>query len=1058
MNAPLSPFGFQKTARVQTLGAGVLEGGNALRKIAQQDTEAAGGSTGGITSYFLDGARQLDFRAMLDAVSERFAISANPSDYLLEAIRANTTNVPNDNHDAFHKAELLRFDTLLRCPVYRTYAGKPHHLNHRTENERAARGFILDAHYNDETPALDTCPGCFARTAERNMRDETGIHCKRCGTVVKDEFVEILVGIDSKKDPLLARGVRAGILKSGSMGCNCLSTSCNVCGHIAYSKPEFCTHIRAGNKGSLWSKQGSTWVKTNRDEISRELSKRKLKLVANDFCTIRSEDGFEVRKAFENCFGVVFDEYSRVDQPADPKALQREILRAASLNDTPSADVIRNETESLLRMAELRGRVRGGRIADTAAAMRAAVEGNRMAARSKTAARFVVVRVNGDAMDTYAAPTLEEAMDLAMPDEGAAAEYCEVEATDAGAARLMWDQTSARPVPMEQISDVTLQVPDEAQVSIVPPGGEGGMGGPMGLDQMPAPGQPPGAGPPGSINQLTEEELGGPGAPPSKRDEISPRELGVMPPGASAPSSGPQNSRRSGMRHFAGSYATWKVKVTPYGNAVIESPKGPVFIARSASKLEDDKKRREFGLEVLASLASDGLLATMRRFGGNFTPKVAQVVEGAVDDFKGFEDKYMYGSVVEGAEDDLKDARGTPPSSTQEGSSAESDDMKPDVREKAPKNVLETREMDHDGGDAVSPKGLSSLKDQEDDMRGEQRKHKTIGKDNVLADATFDHKKNAAVQQFPLGASVIEKSDASKTPWRITRRQASKTGPIFTLKTAGGNQIQRAGNDLLAQWILLDKAPPTVRFAREAAPAATSAATPAAPAAEPQKTAGITPAEQVAREKKFAERTAKLHMAKIAELEQRHAEEKKALEESLVHRAARSVFLAEHRQRMNLERSPLRDALVKSLTAARIVGRDQSNGADIIWPGIEETMARHLVEAAMAEDGGETIEVTMQRAAEFMGKSDQYLLDAEADLKNLQPPSVAITAAWQAEVNDPSQIEAQELRREAMNGNPHLRTASESEDVNLNGHDKRAAIQSALGGTKVGSIMSGLRN
>jgi hypothetical protein len=242
---------FRRVARVASLGTFDVEQDGAIR-VAQLDTPPTE-----TTSYYLDGARKLDVRALLEKVGSVYAISHDPSDYFFEAIRANTTNAPNENNDGFHQAELLRFDVKLGMPVYMTYAGKPHHLNHRTENAKAARGLIIDAHYNADAPALETCPGCQTRTADRQNRDETGLHCKRCGTLVRDEFVEILVGIDARKDPLFADGVRKGTLKAGSMGCNCLSTSCNVCGHVAYARPEFCEHIRAGNKGTLWVRRGN---------------------------------------------------------------------------------------------------------------------------------------------------------------------------------------------------------------------------------------------------------------------------------------------------------------------------------------------------------------------------------------------------------------------------------------------------------------------------------------------------------------------------------------------------------------------------------------------------------------------------------------------------------------------------------------------------------------------------------------------------------------------------------------------------------------------------------
>lgn len=295
-------------------------------------------------SYYLgDGARVLDVGAILAKVAENYAISADPKNYFFEAIRANTTNAPNDNSDAFHRNELLRWNTLVGKPVYATYEEKPHHIQHRASNPKAARGVVLAAHYNAESPPMENCPTCNTRTFEREARDDTGLHCKKCGTLVKDEFVETLLGIDRTKDKRFAKAVEDGILVTASMGCNCESTTCNVCDHVAYTRAEFCPHIRSA-KGTYWTKKDSNWVRTNEAALTHELSKRGMKFNANDFMRVRASDGFEARKAFEFCNNVTFDELSRVDVPADQKARSIEIIAA----HTPTAAELDAETEALL--------------------------------------------------------------------------------------------------------------------------------------------------------------------------------------------------------------------------------------------------------------------------------------------------------------------------------------------------------------------------------------------------------------------------------------------------------------------------------------------------------------------------------------------------------------------------------------------------------------------------------------------------------------------------------------------------------------------------------------
>lgn len=994
--------GFRKTAAVQHLAFCTADDGHL--KVAQRDGVAEVGGPA-VHSYYLDGSRKVDVRAFLDRTSEEFAISGNPADYIFEVIRANTTNVPNENHDAFHRTELLRFDTRIGSPVYMTYVGKPHHINHRTENPYAARGIIFDAHYNDEAPPLSHCPNCNTKTAERKNRDETGVHCNKCGTVVKDEFVEILVGVDTKKDPLFARGVRQGVLKAGSMGCNCLSTVCNVCGHVAYSKPDFCTHIRAGNKGTLWKKSAhGDFQKISKTELVNELKKRGMAGELADFCAVVLDD-FECRKAYENCLGVIFDEYSRVDQPADPKALQREILKAAQLLDglsgqlmsvqgVPPPDMLRRETEALLRMAQLRQ----GEM--------------RRAASAKDAA---------------------------------------------GPALPMPPQSSGVP-GMQQEGDVLLEVPDEMQVSILPPE----LGGP------PQPGGEPGApGAPGPQSIEEMQQVGPPGAPPSGPEEpLSPAELGVMPPGAASPSKRSQKNRRSGMRPFAASYKGWSVKITPHGNAcVMNADKQPEFVVRASKKLTKEADRRQFGREVLAHLFENGVVATAKKYKVHFSPKLAQVVDHAIDDMQGFEDKYMYSSVLDNAKgnDDMQgDARGAPPSEIGDGEGY-SDDMDGDVRGTPPDGAIEDGTTDHElQHDTKTYSELSAVDEQGDDMRDAAREKFNMGSDSALDDEVHDHVEKLA--RLKLGRRIKPTNElvaaVRKTgkkfdsrPWTISRRGRDPKNPdksVFTIRQGAKRVAQVAEDDLLAKWILIDKQPARVKLPNKPGMVVASQQ----PASEPQQKAAKSADED---RKKFEARLKKLYDAKIAKLEAQFEERLAAQEKTFTERMARAIYLVSHRQRMNMEASHLKAAFHDVLTADRVVGRDASTGEELVYQGMNEDLATHLIEAAFDQDDGQTIESVVNRSAQLMQRSDEYLLDAEAELQQLQPAPISIQGRWQLEGGDPMQREAAELQRQALSGNPHINPAPEPE-VGSNGHDKRAAIRSALGGTKVESARGMLRN
>lgn len=697
-------MGFTKRASVQVIASAVVDGTTGgLQKLASQQTTAR--------SYYLDGSRKIDVAKLLGKVADKFAVSANPSDYIFEAIRANTTNVPNENHDGFHQSELLRFDLRMGMPVYHSYVGKPHHVNHRTSNPKTARGVIVDVHYNDDAPALEACPaeGCNTRTAERSNRDATGIHCAKCGTVVKDEFVEALVAVDTKKDPVFAEGVRTGQLNASSMGCTCAYTTCNVCQHVATSRPEFCDHIRTGNKGTFWRKadSGGKWTRIEAKAAKAEFAKRGMAFVASDFCSLRTDDGFEVRKAFEYCGDVEFDELSRVDQPADPKALQREILKSAS-SELPSAAELQAESEALIKA--------------TAAV---AAQPQRKAAQ-------------------LSPETIQELQSL---DPETALQ--QVEEALAGAHE----------------GDVIVNINDpETSPSDAPA-----------VETQ-------------SIEDYSEQELDDVG-PTSPGDEnVTPEEMGFMPPGASKEADGdvvaaPAPTRSA--RMYAKTYQDWTVEVTAQGTARVVSPAGPVLLVKAAAAPKNDTDRVAFGREVLSHIFSHGLVKTAERYSAVLDSKFAQVVDYAVDDMKGFEDKYMADSVLENGES-AHDMAGVDKSdNTPEviGDGEDNSDMA-DKRDGAPESTLEEGALDHElqNDVSVTPGDVGQMTEEDNsDMRADRQSPP----DSALDNETHDHKERLAAKKH---AARLEKLTAAK----LAQAKADGASEVAAAKRAAIDTFTRA--------------------------------------------------------------------------------------------------------------------------------------------------------------------------------------------------------------------------------------------------------------------------
>lgn len=192
--------------------------------------------------------------------------------YLYVACRALTADVPNLNYDMFPSEELET--------AYETFKGAYFYLNH-DQNPDHARGAVIDAAWH---PA-----------DEEGNDDENG-------------WVEILIEVDEQRCPKLCELLKSGEINTFSMGCNCESTKCSVCGNVSEFPYEYCEHVQ--QKG-------------------RE---------------------FQGQLAYEICNGVEFIEESAVYDPADPnaqtiaKSAKRGCMAKNAKKSTKSAKVVGRTT------------------------------------------------------------------------------------------------------------------------------------------------------------------------------------------------------------------------------------------------------------------------------------------------------------------------------------------------------------------------------------------------------------------------------------------------------------------------------------------------------------------------------------------------------------------------------------------------------------------------------------------------------------------------------------------------------------------------------------------
>lgn len=192
--------------------------------------------------------------------------------YIYVRVRAISSRV-NKNHDGWPSEELKK--------AYRTFIGKPIFVDHHNSDPKKARGVIVDAalHVEDQrTASLDP----YYASAPENHLPPT--------------WIELLLEVDAKKFPRLAKAIVNGDIDGVSMGANVEMSKCSHCGNEARSPEEFCKHIVS--KGAYFDHYSPTGQKTS-------------------------------KKSYEDCYGVGFFEISFVFDPADETALVSDIKHTA---------------------------------------------------------------------------------------------------------------------------------------------------------------------------------------------------------------------------------------------------------------------------------------------------------------------------------------------------------------------------------------------------------------------------------------------------------------------------------------------------------------------------------------------------------------------------------------------------------------------------------------------------------------------------------------------------------------------------------------------------------
>jgi hypothetical protein len=139
----------------------------------------------------------------LPAAAKHYQISPNIKDYILVPTPSIISCVPNTNGDSVTIQEFLRFSPKMGMQAFKTFRGKPTHLEHDNKDITRAKGVILDSF----------------------LRPLKGFGNNKYWKLV------LLSAFDRTKDPQLTKAILSGEVNSYSIGFYFQSYTCSYCGH-----------------------------------------------------------------------------------------------------------------------------------------------------------------------------------------------------------------------------------------------------------------------------------------------------------------------------------------------------------------------------------------------------------------------------------------------------------------------------------------------------------------------------------------------------------------------------------------------------------------------------------------------------------------------------------------------------------------------------------------------------------------------------------------------------------------------------------------------------------
>lgn len=176
-----------------------------------------------ISDNTLDG-RSIEANLWLPYAAHAYDLSRDIRDYVIVPVPVMWTSIPNTNGDSVSLSEFMKFNPSMGMQAFKTFRGKPCHLEHANKDIKKAKGVILDV---------------FMRPI------------KKFGKGKYYKLVE-LMAYDRSKDSQLVDSILAGENNAYSVGFYYNAYSCSVCNHaVGVSSNQPCSHTRIRMKPYL---------------------------------------------------------------------------------------------------------------------------------------------------------------------------------------------------------------------------------------------------------------------------------------------------------------------------------------------------------------------------------------------------------------------------------------------------------------------------------------------------------------------------------------------------------------------------------------------------------------------------------------------------------------------------------------------------------------------------------------------------------------------------------------------------------------------------------------